>query len=177
MERLVHLPFVHTSYLRPTLCLFSLSLSLSLSPSPSELRPLATFRLAPFSPLLLSGCFSFRWTNQATPGGVFYASWTPGLAGRQSQLRSCFKVGARTKYGSISSYKYFCFFLPDTTPPTSRVAFRIPWKLSLRIARDAIFQSNETCDRVVNFTFHVDIFFHFRRGWLKDRDNYHRGFV
>lgn len=34
---------------------------------------------------------------------LLWYSRTPGLAGRQSQLRSWFKVGARTKYGSISS--------------------------------------------------------------------------
>lgn len=107
MERLVHLPFVHTPFLP-----FSLSASLSLSIL-LPLRSPATFRLSPFSPRPLR-LLLFSLNQPSYPEGVFYASWTPGLAGRQSQLRSCFKVGARTKYGSISSYEYFSFFLPDT---------------------------------------------------------------
>lgn len=102
-----------------------LSLSLSLSPSGSP----ATFRLSPFSPRSL-WLLLFSLDQPSYPEGVFYASRTPGLAGRQSQLRSWFKVGARTKYGSVSSYKYFCFFLRDSLP-VLLVAPRIHWKSSI----------------------------------------------
>lgn len=93
------------------ICLSSIPLFFPLS---SPLYPIALIChfLSPFSPTapLFSrstepSCCCCCYHPPPPPRGssLLCYSRTPGLAGRQSQLRSWFKVGARTKYGSISS--------------------------------------------------------------------------
>ena len=108
------------------ICLSSIPLffpPLSLSPSSSHFTLSRSYATFPVSLSFFSGlsptaslfslnqpscccCYSPLSLFLSPPprgSSLLWYSWTPGLAGRQSQLRSWFKVGARTKYGSISS--------------------------------------------------------------------------
>lgn len=128
MERLVHLPFVHTF---STSCSSSISRSSisrlllpplpspppSPSPSPS---PRHRHRRKSLSISLFASLFI---RPNPKPGESSVGDRTAGLAGRQSQLRSWFKVGARTKYtppvaSGTNTYINRAPFL--TTPKTRR---------------------------------------------------------
>lgn len=104
--------FAFRPYLLHLLLLFHLSLvhlaSLPSPPCPSS----ASLATDTAESLSIPICLSFHLTEPQT-WEPSVGDWMAGLAGRQSQLRSWLKVGARTKYAPVSSgskYKPRSFF-------------------------------------------------------------------
>lgn len=97
----------HLLFLFLLLVPFPVSISRASSISRSSIR---------FSPpkVSLSLFASLFIRPNPKPGEPSVGSWTAGLAGRQSQLRSWLKVGARTKYAPVIrlEYKPCALFLP-----------------------------------------------------------------
>lgn len=125
---------------------------LSSIPSPPPPPPLPLPPLRPLSRLYLARLFHLSFVHpflsaeslsislfaslfirpNPKPGEPSVGSWTAGLAGRQSQLRSWLKVGARTKYAPVIrlEYKPYALFLPPfffVAPKTRRcgIVFRV----------------------------------------------------
>lgn len=102
--------FAFRPYLLHLLLLFHLSLvHLASLPSPPSL---SSASLDTAESLSIPICLSFHLTEPQT-WEPSVGDWMAGLAGRQSQLRSWLKVGARTKYAPVSSgskYKPRSFF-------------------------------------------------------------------